>query len=155
VATAEGWRSTGRVSRIHKTTHLGLRSLVVAWPWLSLSHGGRPWLKRPCSHSRARGEMSEGEKGGVRTVWDWLGLSIARGDSRSVRRMVRTRALHGGHAQDTRRPFRHKHEQVAGIEVSMVGRRFGPLLGRFRSWAKNEVYFPRAVLHFSFNGDGH
>jgi len=43
----EGWGSTRRLPCIHKTTQLGPRRLVVAWPRSPLRHGGRPWW--PCS----------------------------------------------------------------------------------------------------------
>ena len=46
-AVREGWGSTRRLPRIHKTTQLGARRLVVAWPRSPLRHGGRPWW--PCS----------------------------------------------------------------------------------------------------------
>jgi hypothetical protein len=52
-------------------------------------------------------------------------------------------------------PHKHFVEHVAGNKVAMVGRWFGRLLGRFGSWAKNEVCFARAALQLSLMKLGH
>jgi hypothetical protein len=51
----------------------------------------------------------------------------------------RAAALHGGHAQGTRRPLRHSAEQVVGTGVAVVEHRFGPVMGRFGLWGFNEA----------------
>jgi hypothetical protein len=51
----------------------------------------------------------------------------------------RTAALHGGHAQGTQRPLWHSAEQVVGAGVAVMEHRFGPIMGRSRLWAFNEV----------------
>ena len=52
----------------------------------------------------------------------------------------------------TRRP---SAEHLACIDEGDVGSRFGPLLGRIRPWAKNEVCSPRTALHFSLRDSSH
>jgi len=52
-------------------------------------------------------------------------------------------------------PLRHSTEQLAGIGVGMVERRFGPATGRFGSWAQNEVCSPRHALHFLLRHSNH
>jgi hypothetical protein len=56
---------------------------------------------------------------------------------------------------DRCRPLRHFTEHVAGSDVGKVERRFGPLPGRIRHWAINEVCSPRPALRFLFKVPGH
>ena len=62
---------------------------------------------------------------------------------------------HGCHAPGRASPFGQSSKQVACTGVKKVGRRFGPLPGRIRHWAINEVCSPRPVLCFLFKVPGH
>ena len=53
------------------------------------------------------------------------------------------------------RPRRQNVEHVASVGEGKVGSRFGPLPGRNRPWAKNEVCSPRTTLHFSLRDSSH
>jgi hypothetical protein len=59
---------------------------------------------------------------------------------------VGRRAVHGDHAQDTRRPLRYFVEHVARDGVAQVERVFGLPTGRIWRWAKNKVCSPRPAL---------
>ena len=52
-------------------------------------------------------------------------------------------------------PHRHSVEQVVGVGVDMVDRRFGPATGRFGSWAQNEVWSTPDALQLSLRVQGH
>ena len=78
----------------------------------------------------------------------------SEGEGSTCWRWERT-APHGCHARYTWHPFRHLGEQVAGAGGDMVGSQFGPLTGRIRYWAKNEVCSPRPALHFPLRYLGH
>ena len=60
------------------------------------------------------------------------------------------RALHGGHALDTRRPLGHFTEHVAGSSVGKVGSRFGPFAGQIWTWAQKQSCSPHNALQFLF-----
>ena len=53
------------------------------------------------------------------------------------------------------RPRRQTVEHMASVRVDMVGSQFGPLPGRIRPWAKNEVCSPQSALHFSLRHSSH
>jgi len=62
---------------------------------------------------------------------------------------------HGSHVLATRRPLKLFDEQVAGIEVSKVRRRFGPLPSQIWTWAFKQSCQPRFALKFYFKAHGH
>jgi len=62
---------------------------------------------------------------------------------------------HGSHVLATRRPLKLFDEQVAGIEVSKVGRRFRPLPGQIWTWVFKQSCQPRFALLFLFKSHGH
>ena len=124
-----------------------------AWP---AGHGGRASCLRAERGEREREIESKVEWEGRRARpsssrqraaalgWPWR-VAATRQQSPS---MVAT-------STDRCRPLRHFTEHVAGSDVGKVEHRFGPLPGRIRHWAINEVCSPRPALRFLFKVPGH
>ena len=96
------------------------------------------------SSEQGRGEgVVEGVWVSVERVLGAFHIGRERGHAEGTRQDEEARALHGCPRV---LPLTHFAEQLAGDGVASVGRRFGPFLGRFESWAKNEVCQARPAL---------
>jgi hypothetical protein len=117
----------------------------------------RPWRSSAFARGRREAGRERGREGASERG-SKLGIHFRRAQRRDS---GIPRGSNGGHAlcmaatHGTRRPLRHSSEHVAGSDMGKVERRFGPLLGRIRHWAINEICSPRPALRFLFKVPSH
>ena len=119
----------------------------------------RPWLLLAMASSRA----NDGREGASREDWgsteseptEWRAPGRLYAIEAARTGEVGHRAVHGDHAQDTRRPLKYFVEHVARVGVSKVGGNFGLVPGRIWRWAKNEVCSPYRALQLLIRDHGH